>query len=34
MAEKRFVKVYDEGIFGSTAIFVDTKTGVNYLWHA
>ena len=34
MAERRFVKVYDEGIFGSTEIFVDTKTGVNYLWHA
>ena len=34
MAEKRFVKVHDEWIFGSTEIFVDTKTGVNYLWHA
>ena len=34
MAEKRFVKVYDEGIFGSTEIFVDTKTGVNYLWQS
>ena len=34
MAEKRFIKVHEEWIFGSTAIFVDTKTGVNYLWHA
>ena len=34
MAEKRFVKTFNEGFFGSTEIFVDTKTGVNYLWHA
>ena len=34
MAEKRFVKVYSDGAFGSNEIWVDTKTGVNYLFHA
>ena len=34
MAEKRFVKVYDDGAFGSNEIWVDTQTGVNYLFHA
>ena len=34
MAEKRFVKVYDDGAFGSNEIWVDTRTGVNYLFHA
>ena len=34
MAEKRFVKVYNDGAFGSNEIWVDTKTGVNYLFHA
>ena len=34
MAEKRFVKTFNEGFFGSTEIFVDPKTGVNSLWHA
>ena len=34
MAEKRFVKIYDDGAFGSNEIWVDTKTGVNYLFHA
>ncbi len=33
MAEKRFIKVYSEGAFGSNEIWVDTRTGVNYLWH-
>lgn len=33
MAEKRFVKIYSEGAFGSNEIWMDTKTGVNYLWH-
>ena len=33
MAEKRFVKVHDDGAFGSNEIWVDTKTGVNYLFH-
>ena len=34
MAEKRFVKIYDDGVLGSNEIWVDTKTGVNYLFHA
>ena len=34
MAEKRFVKVYSDGAFGSNEIWVDKKTGVNYLFHA
>jgi hypothetical protein len=34
MAEKRFVKTYSDGAFGSNEIWVDTKTGVNYLFHA
>ena len=32
--EKRFVKVYSDGAFGSNEIWVDTQTGVNYLFHA
>ena len=32
--EKRFVKIYSEGAFGSNEIWVDTKAGVNYLFHA
>lgn len=31
---KRFVKIYSDGAFGSNEIWVDTKTGVNYLFHA
>ncbi len=32
--EGRFIKVSDEGgFFGSTEVWVDTKTGVQYLWH-
>ena len=34
MAEKRFVKIYDDGAFGSNEIWVDKQTGVNYLFHA
>lgn len=34
MAEKRFVKTWDDGMLGSNEIWVDTKTGVNYLFHA
>ena len=34
MAEKRFVKVYDDGAFGSNEIWVDKETGGNYLFHA
>ena len=32
--EKRFVKVYSDGAFGSNEIWVDRETGVNYLFHA
>ena len=34
MAEKRFIKVYDDVAFGSNEIWVDKETGVNYLFHA
>lgn len=34
MAEqKRFVKTYSDGVFGSNEIWVDRQTGVNYLFH-
>ena len=33
MAEKRFVKVYSDGAFGSNEIWADQNTGVNYLFH-
>lgn len=32
--EKRFIKIYSEGAFGSNEIWVDIQTGVNYLFHA
>lgn len=32
--EKRFVKVWSDGAFGSNEIWVDKQTGVNYLFHA
>ena len=32
--EKRFVKTWSDGAFGSNEIWVDRKTGVNYLFHA
>ena len=32
--EKRFVKTYSEGAFGTNEIWVDRQTGVNYLFHA
>ncbi len=31
--EKRFVRTWSDGTFGSNEIWVDTKTGVNYLYH-
>ena len=34
MADKRFVRVYSDGAFGSNEIWVDRETGVNYLYHA
>ena len=30
--EKRFKKIYSEGL-GTNEIWVDTQTGVNYLYH-
>ena len=32
--EKRFIKTYSDGAFGSNEIWVDRQTGVNYLFHA
>ena len=32
MAEKRFVKIYNQGTLDVTEIFVDRETGVNYLF--
>ena len=31
--EKRFVKTWSDGAFGSNEIWVDRVTGVNYLFH-
>ena len=31
--EKRFIKIYSEGL-GTNEIWVDAKTGVNYLYHS
>ena len=31
--EKRFVKIWSDGALGSNEIWVDTKTGANYLYH-
>ena len=31
--DKRFVKTYSQGGMSNTEIWVDTKTGVNYLFH-
>ena len=33
-SDKRFVKVWSDGAFGSNEIWVDRETGVNYLFHA
>ncbi len=33
MAEDRFEKVYSQGFMGTTEIWVDRQTGVNYLYH-
>ena len=32
--EKRFVMIWSEGALGANEIWVDTQTGVNYLFHA
>ena len=31
--EKRFVRTLSQGVLGTTEIWVDTQTGVNYLFH-
>ena len=31
--EKRFVKTFSQGALEGTEIWVDTQTGVNYLYH-
>ena len=31
--EKRFERVYRQGFAGVTEIWVDTQTGVNYIFH-
>ena len=33
MAGERFKKIYSQGALTITQIWVDTKTGINYLWH-
>uniref|UniRef100_UPI004025704A DUF6440 family protein n=1 Tax=Faecousia sp. TaxID=2952921 RepID=UPI004025704A len=32
MMDKRFVKIYSQGFVGTMEIWVDTQTGVNYLF--
>ncbi len=32
--DKRFVKIYSDGVFGSVELFVDRETGVTYLFKA
>lgn len=29
----RFIKTYSQGVVNATEIWVDTKTGVNYIFH-
>ena len=33
MADRRFVRIHGEGTLTTTEIWMDTKTGVNYLFH-
>ena len=33
MAKERFEKTYSQGAVTVTEIWVDTETGVNYVWH-
>ena len=33
MSGERFKKVYNQGVVNSVEIWVDTVTGVNYLYH-
>jgi len=30
---ERFIRVYSQGVVNVTEIWVDTVTGVNYVWH-
>lgn len=32
-AEERFIKTYSQGLANVTEIWVDKKTGVNYMFH-
>ena len=32
--EKRFVRIHTDGVMSGNEIWVDTVTGVNYLFHA
>ena len=32
--EKRFIKIYSDGVMNVSEIWVDTQTGVNYFYHA
>ena len=34
MSKERFEKVYTQGAMNVTEIWVDKKTGVNYIFHA
>lgn len=31
--DKRFIRVFSQGVMSITEIWVDTLTGVNYLYH-
>lgn len=33
-APKRFIKTHSDGAFSGNEIWVDTETGVNYLFHS
>ena len=33
MKDKRFEKIYEQGIVAAMEIWVDKETGVNYLFH-
>ena len=33
MVKERFKKIYSQGIVNATEIWIDTETGVNYLFH-
>ena len=33
MSEERFKKIYNQGVVNAVEIWIDTVTGVNYLYH-